>query len=320
MWFSLAITAYLLFAAVKITDRHLLRASIPLPIGYAFYVGVFSLAGSLLLFLASPFFLGNPFPEGILTTVTLLRGVDTLTILTALLAGILFIWALIGFFSGMRVGEASRVVPSTGAVSALFVFVFARLFLGEALGMREIAAFLFLVAGGILISLRISKETIISFYKEEFLYILLASFFFGISWVLRKMIFSSYDFIIGFIWINLGMFLGVLVLPISRRAREEIFQKPKDIPGAKKIVFLANQVLGGSATLLQNLSVALGSVTLVNGLQGLEHFFILVLTLVLAAKFPKVLREEFGGIILWQKISAVFLIGTGLYLLAIRVF
>ncbi len=220
----------------------------------------------------------------------------------------------------MRVGEASRVVPSIGAMSALFVFIFARLFLGEELGIRALAAFFFLVLGGVFISLRISKETAVSFRREEVLFILFSSFLFGISWVLRKIVFSDENFVIGFLWINLGIFAGASVLLLLPHARKEIFSSPQKVPGDKKVIFLVNQVVGGAATVLQNLAVALGSVTLVNGLQGLEHFFILALTFILAMKFPKILKEEFRGLVLWQKVFAIFLIIVGLYLLALRAF
>ncbi len=99
IWFPIAILAYFLFAAVKTTDRYLLRSSIPAPIGYTFYVGMLSLLGSSVILLASPFLLGLPFPQGVFTTITLLFDVDLFTILISLVAGALFIWALIGFFS-----------------------------------------------------------------------------------------------------------------------------------------------------------------------------------------------------------------------------
>ena len=48
-WLAVALIAYFLFAVVTLTDRYLLRSSLPVPFSYAFYVGIFSLFGSGLI-------------------------------------------------------------------------------------------------------------------------------------------------------------------------------------------------------------------------------------------------------------------------------
>ena len=128
-WLAVALIAYFLFAVVTLTDRYLLRSSLPVPFSYAFYVGIFSLFGSGLILAISPFVFGFSFPLGVFTVMSLLFQVDWLTILIAVLAGAIFIWALIGFYSGVRAGEASRVVPAIGAGVAIFTLFFAQLFL-----------------------------------------------------------------------------------------------------------------------------------------------------------------------------------------------
>ena len=320
MWFPIALISYFLFAAVKLTDKYLLKSSLPVPLAYAFYVGIFSLLGSALILAISPLVLGFPFPSGIFSVVALLARVNWLMILIAILSGVLFIWALIGFYSGVRVGEASRVVPAIGAGVAIFTLFFAQLFLNEGLDADELLAFFLLFLGGILISIRISKKEFLHLNKEEGIYILFASVLFALSWVLKKLVFLHHDFIIGFLWTNLGVTIGVFPLLVSAYARKEIFSRPAKIAPKNKIIFLSNQVAGGTASILQNLAVALGSVTLVNGLQGMENLFLLGLAFFLAIKFPRLLKEEFHGFVVWQKLFAVVLIGFGFAILSIKIF
>lgn len=279
-------------------------------------MGLFSVLGSFIILVISPFFLGLEFPQGILFVVRALIQVDLLTIVTALFAGMLFIWALIGFYNGIKVGEVSRVAPAIGAFVAVFTFIFAQVLLLEKLFSYEVFAFFFLVAGGVLISLKISKKELLSFNKQELVFTFSAAFLFAISWTLKKMVFLNHNFIIGFLWINSGMFVGALMLLLFADFRKEIFSRPAKVPGSKKLIFIFNQGVGGTASVFQNLAVALGSVTLVNGLQGMENFFLLVIAFVLAIKFPKVLKEEFHGFVVWQKLGAVVLIGIGLYILS----
>ncbi len=318
MWLPIALIGYFLFAAVKLTDRYLLKSSLPVPIGYAFYVGLFSILGSLIILFLSPLFLGLPFPTGILTVVQLLVDVDLIIILIALLSGVLFIWALISFYYAVKEGEASRVVPAIGASVAVFVFILARFLVDEHLGINEVFAFFFLVIGGVLVSLRITGRSL-HFNKRELQFIFFSGFLFALSWVLKKVVFIDQNFVIGFLWMNLGMFAGAMFLLVSSYAREEIFSRPAKVPANKIAIFLLNQGAGGVASVFQNLAVALGSVTIVNGLQGVENFFLLVIAFILAVRFPKILKEEFHGFVVWQKLGAVALISIGLFILSVNV-
>jgi len=298
MWFPIALFAYFLFGIVKVIDRYLLTHGVPLPFAYAFFAGLFL---SLPLLVITPFFLEVPD--------------NPLLILMAILSGAIFTWALVGFFSAVKEGEATRAIPSIGAGVAISIFLLARFLLGENLGGSELLAFLFLLLGGILISLRISKAGL-RFHQKEIGFVLFAAIFFALAWVLRKAVFSEHPFLSTLIWSGAGSLLGALSLLFLSQARQEIFAGTKKIPKDKKVFYIANQMFGGAASLIQNFAVSLGSVTLVNGLQGVENFFILLIALILAKKYPKMLKEEFEGFVMWQKGFAVLLIGIGLYLLS----
>jgi len=136
LWLIVALSGYFLLALVNIIDKHLLKSRIPDPKVYAFYVGFLG----IVVLAAAPF--------GLLEIPSLS------VFLLAMLAGASHVLAIWFLFSGLKNFEASRIVPAVGALLPIFTFTFTFLS-GEAermLGLREIGAFLLLVAGTILIT------------------------------------------------------------------------------------------------------------------------------------------------------------------------
>jgi hypothetical protein len=77
--------------------------------------------------------------------------------------------------------------------------------------------------------------------------------------------------------------------------------------------------MGALANILQNWAIALSPlvyVSLINALQGIQYAFLLIFTVFISLKFPKILKEEIKSQILIQKIFAIFLIIIGLAILS----
>ena len=101
-------------------------------------------------------------------------------ILTAYGGGICWGIALVLFFLGIRVEEASRAA-AIFQTFPLFVFVFAVVFLGEDLLLIQIIAMVFIVAGASMISVgRVSVKSLFRPSKALPL-LVLASFFIGVG-------------------------------------------------------------------------------------------------------------------------------------------
>jgi len=128
LWLTPIILAYFLFAIVALGDKYLLKGP-PNPKIYAFYVGVL---GILTLFLIP--FVGFSIP-------------GVLGLLFCLLAGTIYIFALLGLYEGLEKFEASRIIPAIGGFSPIFILALTYSFSGgkEILGYRELLAFLFLL-------------------------------------------------------------------------------------------------------------------------------------------------------------------------------
>jgi uncharacterized membrane protein len=152
--------------------------------------------------------------------------------------------------------------------------------------------------------------------RNWFLYAVMAAIFFAFSFILAKIVYLNTNFVSGLIWTRLGMAVGALTILFVPAARRKILSTTRDIRPSGQILFLVGQSLAAGAGVLQNYAVSLGSVPLLNALQGTQFVFLFLLTGTLSRWFPKVLKEDFGPSAIARKLIAVILIGLGLFLVA----
>lgn len=89
------------------------------------------------------------------------------------------------------------------------------------------------------------------------------------------------------------------------------------MPTNKKMLFFANQGMGGLGTILIHYAVSLINVALINAMQGVQYVFVLIFAMMFAKKYPKLFREKTTRFAIGQKIIAVCLVLFGLWLLFI---
>ena len=71
-----------------------------------------------------------------------------------LLGGLLFLATLVIWYKALHQSEATRVVPLVGALVPIFSFLLSYIFLDESLTERQFLAFIILVIGGAMISVK----------------------------------------------------------------------------------------------------------------------------------------------------------------------
>jgi len=295
-WLIIVIIAYIFYASVFIIDKYILSKELPHPIVYAFYVGILSISIWLLI----PF--GFSFP-------------NLNQIILVIIAGVFQVAGWILLYKALNIGEVSRITPFIGSAIAIFTLIFSRIIIGETLNWRQLLAFIFLVLGGFVISVE-KKRIFKGFFDNGFGLAFSASLFFALFWVLTKYIFRDTTFINGIIWIRTGVAIIALTLLLSKKNRELIFKKTEKLKLKTIKFFIGGRLLGILGALGIYWAVFLGSVTLVNSLEGIQYVFVLFLALLLFKKFRN-LREQFSNEILFQKILAVVLISLGLVILVI---
>jgi hypothetical protein len=301
LWLVITISAYFFLAVVSLFDRYFLVGSIPNPKVYAFFVGIL---GALLALFLIP--IGITFPE--LAPVFLL-GVG---------AGFVRIFAILFLAQSIVGSEVSRAVPAIGGFLPIFSFLLFFLFLPsqEILNEFQVIAFLLLILGSVLISL---KEFSLRFFSFQNLkYPIVASFLFATAYFLGKILFLQTDFLNGAFLILLGGGLGALSFLFLSEARKSILHQK--ITQKMSGLFIVGQIFGvlGVGALYYAIFLAKPfQVPLINALEGLRYVFLLFFVFLVGLKFPKILKEEISRKILFQKILAILFIGGGLALLAL---
>jgi drug/metabolite transporter (DMT)-like permease len=294
-WILLLVLAHVFYATVFLLDKYVLSTPRSTPITYAFYVGAMGIAILVLI----PFGFVMP---------------NNAEVFWSLVAGIFQIIAFVLFYKALdsSKGEVSRVVPYVGAVTSVFVLIFSSLILKEFLANQQIIAFALLVLGGLVISFKRGKL----FEKRVWQIATFAGLFFALFWVTTKYLFLGTNFISGLVWVRVGVAIIAFTLLLSQKNRKIIFSETKSSKPKTTGLFMLSRILNAAGSLFIYGAVFLGSVSIVNALQGLQYLFVLILALLLFKKIPS-MKEQFSKEFLIQKIIAIVLICVGLGLLVI---
>lgn len=308
-WLIIAIIAYFLLALVNIGDKLFLGNFVP---NYKAYSALVAILG-MVVFVIAPWFLSWP---------------GTSVFILSLVSGALFILALITFFFSLQVGQASRVIPFIGGLVPIFSLGFSYVLLSERLGLEQLVAFALLIIGTV-IMVRLPHKTHWwtdiwekihpTHDTKELLIAVCSSILFAGSFVSTKLVYEQTDFFNGFLWIRLGSFIVGLLLITNPATRKAFVNTIKSIPTKQGGLFITNQLFGAGGFLLQSFAISLGSVALVNALQGVQYVFVIILAAIASIFFPKLAGDEDIDIkIIIEKIFAALIIGGGLWLLAVN--
>ena len=294
---GLAITGYLLLALEGVFSKYLLTGKIKSWPTYAFYVGVFSLFGLILL----PF--GAVWPGG-------------KSFALALTAGGLFFISLCFLYQALERSAASRVYVLYGTLVTLGTMVLAPAFSNEDLTPREIFGTLLLLVGGFLISYKFYKKKFFGGYKAT----LVAGITGAVSLLFLKKTYLVMNFFSGYAFSRLGIFLGALVLlgiPVFRKKiKYSLKQKSRRQNTTYFFGVLGNKSLAGLGTILISGAIYKGSVTIVNALMAVQFLGTFLLATLLALFWKKELQEEIFRQNIIFKLLGVMCVVVGVMLVA----
>jgi drug/metabolite transporter (DMT)-like permease len=294
-WIIFAISGYFILAAVGIADKILLKQRATTnPIVYSFYIGLLS----IFTFILAPFGLHWP---------------GTSQFLLALIAGFIFFLSLVSLYKSLDINEASRTLPAIGGLTPILVLFLSFLFLKESLNGIHIIAFLLLVVGGVLISLKTSRRK--SRLVKGSAYLFLAVGLGAIYYVLEKYIFTEQGFISGFVWSRFGLAITSASILLVPRWRRLIFSSEKRVTAGLSLSFVFNKFMAGVGSLLIHLAISMTSVSLVNAMQGTQYVFLFIFAIMLSIRYPQFIKENLDRKTIIQKIIAIVSIITGLSLL-----
>lgn len=301
MFLTIALIGYLTLAIVVITDKFILSEQKVKPLAFTFY----STLPVLIIFFLLPFY-GRPLDSGF-------------DFFVSAVSAVAFAFGLWTLYKGFLKSEVSHIGPLVGGLVPLFVLMFSQWFLGEVLTNRALVGVLFLSLGTLVVAFEYKKRH----YELStgMAWGLVSAALFALSHVSAKYIYDSYDFATGFIWTRglMGVF-GVLLL-LSPFLRKELFgpaKKQTRLVASNKnspIWIVVNKVMAIVGTALVQYAIALGSVTVVNALAGVQFALLIVFVFLLSRFWPNFFKEEYSQAEIIQEAVAIVLIGVGLMLI-----
>ncbi len=293
-WLLISTAGYLLLAIEAVITKILLSNKVKSWQLYSFYVGLLSLNGVFFAPFGLKWFGGWLFLE-------------------SLVAGLVFFLALVFLYKSLEISSASRVFVLFGAVTTLASFVWEYFLLRTIFAGNDFIGVFFLIFGGILISIRFHERRMFSSYKS----VIFAGVLMALSLVMLKDIFNQQNFITGYVFSRLGVFISALSLMLYPQFREAIkkglSKKSKKQNRANFGFIIGAKIIAGTGTLLINYSISLGSVVVINALVSIQYTFIFIISTLLAVLFKDLIKEKITIQNLVFKSLGVILVAIGIF-------
>jgi uncharacterized membrane protein len=294
--FFIALLGYTLLAAVAILDKLILSKSVKSSATYAFYSTVFF----LVLFALVPFhhFLHGNYDYALAT-----------------ISGLSFGFGLWTMFNALKLGETSHISPFLGGIVALSTYGLSYLLLGESLTHSQQWGVLLLVAASLLFSLEKTEKR--GGFHKGFLWAILSGVLFAIAHVSSKYIYDIYPFITGIIWTKATAGIVGLLALLMPSVRKAI--KTKDKPAGTARLIVTDKILGIAGVILIQYAIAIGSVTIVNAMAGIQFALVFIFAYALTKTAPKFFTEYFTTRELIFQTTAIVLVMIGSALFAMNI-
>lgn len=304
-WLYIVILSHFLFGIVFAIDKIVIKRFIS-PFWYALIIGILE---GLVIFLA-------PFVNFIFPSFDVF--------ILALFSGAGFVFGLYFYFKALERQEATWVAPMVfGVFIPIASFFLNYFFLSERLSLYQIAAFGFLILGGLILSISSNRRDKTSqnlLLIKTFAFMLISSVLLGSEFTFLKLIYGKTNFISGYIISRFGGFLIAILTSafifIPRYFKNKGGIKLEEKTFGKILIF--KQILSASANFLLFYAVFLFSPTLVSATGGLRYIFLLIIAIFLSYKWPKLLDENMNWKIILKKFAAVLFILIGLILLTFK--
>ena len=288
----LTIFQYLIQACVDLMDKFLITARKIEPVSYTFYTVV----TGLILLVVWPWTFSH---------------IETKFVILNLLSGAVFSLAMFVFFKVLSEGEASRVIPYVFGIVPVFDLLIGYLTGRNLLEPHEFAAMFLLVPGALLVSYQKNRTWAGHLGMKT-----VSAFLFSSYYALWQ--FSSQQGLVlnSLMWNRIGaaaVLLLPLVIPVFRKkvfAHQQIEHKR-----STSAIFVFKQALGGINFVFLSFLFSLGTISVINALQGFRYIFILVISTFLSKKRKHMIEEDVAGGAIRQKVFGTILIFCGVILL-----
>ena len=300
-WIVLSLASALFFAVISALDKVLIQKYMP---SFRVFIVLVGLCQFGLAIVAIPLAEFSGY------------GMDTLLISAG--SGVLSGVYLAMMFWVMRTQDVSRVVPVT-STHTIFVAILAMVFLQEVISALAWVGIVVTMIGAALMSL---GPTMRESERDQnqiipFLLLLVASFAFGLSQFLSKVVAEDIDIWSLFMWRAVGMGITLSGCLYRPRILPDLIRTIRS-PVPIGLTVLTEGVLVLGAVFLTLWAIYSGPVSLVVTVMAVRPLFVFILGIALSLGISRVLDEPLEGKILAAKLAAIVLTIGGVVAVSIN--
>jgi drug/metabolite transporter (DMT)-like permease len=228
-------------------------------------------------------------------------------------AGAMFMGAMLFYLRAIQGDEAS-VVATLFQANTLFTFLFAYLFLGEKLELRQLAGAALIIFGALMISF---EAGITKGWRIRLVVLMLAcTAVLAGSTIVFKVFAVRDDFWRTTFWMWVGeAFFGIVILTIPHYRKQFVALLKKNV-GAVLGVNGANELINLGGTLGTRLALTMAPAALVSVVSSTTPLFVFLIGTALSMFAPRWSKEDLSRHALMQKAIASLIMAAGVALCA----
>ena len=241
---------------------------------------------------------------------------DPQSIAVIAVSGILYMGAIYFYLEALQVEEASTVAPFFQA-AGIYGLILGYFVLGEKLSILQIIGVLLIIAGSVLLSLRIGQGA--GRFKTRLVILMLTC---ALAIALSTLIFKFFavrdEFWTTTFWNFAGQAIFGVILMLIAANRRQFIKMMRANTGAVLSVNGANELINLGGNLGMRYTLLFAPLGIVQAIASTTPFFVLFFGVVLSLFSPSLGREEisFAGLI--QKIIATTFVVAGVLLINLQ--
>jgi uncharacterized membrane protein len=231
---------------------------------------------------------------------------DLQSMLVIAVSGILYMGAIYFYLQALQTEEASTVAPFFQA-AGIFGLILGYFVLGETIVLQQMIGVLLIIAGSVLLSLRLGQGA--SHFKKRLVILMLAC---ALAISLSSLIFKFFavrdEFWTTMFWNFTGQILFGIILMLVAANRFQFKKMMHENTLAVLSVNGANELINLGGNLAVRYSLLLLPLGIVQAIGSTTSFFVLFFGVILSLFLPKLGREDISIASITQKIIATILV------------
>ena len=310
MWFIIALINPVFHATINHLDKYLLSDYLKKHLGEEYNpTGALILISALFSIVILPIIL--LFNPGVLS-ISIVQGI------VLMVNGALLVTAIICYFYALERDEASIVAPLFQLIPVFSIFL-GYFFLGEVLSTNKLIAIIFVVFGGIILSLDLNNGVKkANIMKRLIGLMIISSLCYSLNAIVFKLIATQQGFLDSLFWDMAGKLTFGIILFFFVRSYRESFMAIINLRKTKVYAINAgNEVLAIVGEIAIVLAVLYAPVAMVQSVGGLQPLFVLLIGLLIPVLFKKIAKKSLTRNEIVQQVIGVVIITLGGILLTV---